>query len=118
MIAIEEMGKANGPGWSAEVELRGNRGALFQLWAPRRADRWSNRDRPHWCAGWDTYEVDDPTAEHPLLVEGAGDSDFRQGASMEDVLAVFDTHPDPDLATRARRLLTGAAKAFAGQEQT
>jgi hypothetical protein len=109
MIEIEVMGLANGPGWTAEVELRGNFGCRFQLWAPREPDGWSDQARTGWAAAWDTFEVDDPSAEHPMILDGTDKGDYRQGRTMSEALTVLDTHPDPDLAARARRLLSGAA---------
>jgi hypothetical protein len=109
MITVEEM-KYHMPGWTATVEPRGNRGIEFRLWAP-------SDDRDDWAASWDAYDVDDPKAEHPMIVDGTEASDFRRGDSMEEALTAFASYPDPDLAARARRLLSGAARAHAAENE-
>lgn len=109
MITVEEM-KYHMPGWTATVEPRGKRNIEFRLWAPR-------EDREGWSACWDAHDVDDWEAEHPMIVDGTEAGDFRRGDSMEEALAAFGSYPDPDLAARARRLLSGAARAHAAGEQ-
>lgn len=105
MIEVEEM-KYHMPGWTVDIDLGGNREASFKLWAPTAA----REQRERWAASWDSYEVEDAEDEHPHIVDGTEDADFRHGDTMDEALAVLDSYPDADLAARVRRLLSGAAR--------
>lgn len=104
MIEIEEM-KYHMPGWSADVNLGGNRQALFQLWAP-------SEKRSDWLAAWTSFEVDDPDDDHAHVLEGSDRGEARHGETMDEALQVLDSFPGSDLAARVRRLLSGAAHAY------
>lgn len=100
---VQEMPETHMPGWIIEIDLGSNRGADFQLWAPK-------PDRTNWSAYWMTYEVNDP--DEGLVVKGSDTSDYRRAGGMDEALGVFDTCPDRNLAARARQALSAAARDY------
>jgi hypothetical protein len=92
---------SSAPGWWIEMKE-----ALFIVWAPRSADA-DRYARPHWQACWEMW-TNHPT-DPDEVVHGSEIGKCLQGDTLDSVLVVFDTVPDSDLGTRARRLLSGAA---------
>jgi hypothetical protein len=88
---------SSAPGWWIELEE-----AAFYVWAPRDS-------RPQWMACWEMW-TNDPT-DPDGVVDGSEISKCLRGDSAREVLTVLDSCPNPDLATRARRLLLGASEA-------
>lgn len=85
-------------GWTVDLE-----GADFKLWAPQPR-------QPTWSASWDIWESDPNDPEK--ILDNSDRGDWRSGVTPEEALMVLDNHPNPDLATRARRLLLGAAREY------
>lgn len=90
----------HGPGWTLELEA-----AWFKVWGPQPAAEYpacagmvasSKPPRDHWAAAWGE-QLDEDAGEEVLP-----DGDFRRGASLEEVLAIFPAR----VAARFREVIS------------